>query len=404
VISLHRRQGSAARGRAVPLLTAGVCCAAALLASSCTSSGGDHARQDAAALEGEVSFGVLAPLSGAGDLAARGQDLLDGATMAADEINANGGVLGRKVVLTSLDDACDERVAYEAAKSLANTGVVGVVGGVCDESTAKEVPVIEAAGIPYLVSVANGKELITPDVMSTYLTTGTPYQQGLSAVHWMGYRSAQRLALLSESTPESKELASEVVNGLDATPRLVSVQNVAATEPDLASAVRVALAAKPDFVLWTGAAAPGGELVKVLRAAGYKGTFTCTTACDSPDFLEAAGAAAEGAFVTATPTPQNIPIADKWKARFEAAFKHDPGLEALQAYDGIRALAQATKQAGALDGAAIAANVTQLGEDFTTFLGTLRFARDHTMIYDNRLVLVVKNGAFTFERSLRTDI
>jgi branched-chain amino acid transport system substrate-binding protein len=33
----------------------------------------------------------------------------------------------------------------------------------------------------------------------------------------------------------------------------------------------------------------------------------------------------------------------------------------------------------------------------------VRFAHDHTLLYDNRVILKVKNGAFTWERSLRTD-
>jgi branched-chain amino acid transport system substrate-binding protein len=33
----------------------------------------------------------------------------------------------------------------------------------------------------------------------------------------------------------------------------------------------------------------------------------------------------------------------------------------------------------------------------------MRFARDHTLLYDNRVILKVKDGAFAWERSLRTD-
>jgi branched-chain amino acid transport system substrate-binding protein len=397
VISLLRRGRVAAAGL--------VCALATVPALAGCSGGGDEGKVGAPpALDGEVTFGVLAPLSGAGDLAARGRDRADGAQLAADEANAHGGVLGRKVALVSLDDACLPTVAYEAAKSLANTGVSGVVGGVCEDATAKEISVIDAAGVPFLVSVANGPDLVSEQTATTYLMNGTVYQQGMSAVHWMGYQSAQRLAVISDGTAGSEMLAKDAVRMLDNAPELVARRTVPEKTTDLAPTARAVLTAKPDFVLWTGSASGGGALVKALRAAGYKGTFTGTAASESQEFLDAAGPAAEGAYVTATPSPANIPIADKWSATFRKAYDRDPGFEALQAYDGIRALVQATRQAGSADPAKVAENVPQLGEDFTTFLGTLRFARDHLMIYDNRLVLVVKNGRFALERSLRTDI
>ena len=47
--------------------------------------------------------------------------------------------------------------------------------------------------------------------------------------------------------------------------------------------------------------------------------------------------------------------------------------------------------------------MTMLDPDFVNSLGVVRFAGDHTLLYDNRVILKVKGGAFTWERSLRTD-
>ena len=48
-------------------------------------------------------------------------------------------------------------------------------------------------------------------------------------------------------------------------------------------------------------------------------------------------------------SPQNLPEAAEWAKRFEARFKHAPGFDALQAYEGVRALAQAITQSGKVD-------------------------------------------------------
>jgi branched-chain amino acid transport system substrate-binding protein len=47
--------------------------------------------------------------------------------------------------------------------------------------------------------------------------------------------------------------------------------------------------------------------------------------------------------------------------------------------------------------------MTTIDPGFTNSLGVVRFAADHRLLYDNRVILKVKGGAITWERSLRTD-
>jgi len=347
--------------------------------------------------EGKLTIGVLAP---AGD--ARGRDLVAGAELAATEINEDGGVLGRDVELEVLDDACSRETGARAASSLVDDDVAGVVGGACDGAAAREISTVDRAGIPFLVTTANGEDLVS-DVRQAYLLNGTLHQQAFSASYWMNYRRAQRLAIVGDESPEAQTLARETVSAIDRVPRLVSLQKVPSRKRDLRVEAKAALHAHPDFVFWAGSAAGGGALVKALRKLGFEGTFTASAASESPAFLRAAGDAAEAAFVTATAAPKNIPDAASWRARFRAAKGHEPGLEALQAYDGVRALVQAARQAGGTSGAAVADELPDLDPKLTTFIGPIRLARDHTLLYDNRVILVVKNGAFAWERSLRTD-
>jgi branched-chain amino acid transport system substrate-binding protein len=356
-------------------------------------------------LRGEITFGVLAPTTGPGNLPERGKDLIDGANMAASEINGQGGLLGHRLALIVLDDGCSPPVAYEAAKAFAGgSGVAGVVGGICDDAASREIPVIDASGIPFLVTAANRSDLITRDITFAYLMNGTGHQQALSAVYWMNYRSAQRLAVVADSSPGSRALADGAIRLVDQAPEVVNFQVVPSGQMDMKKVARSALASSPDFVYWTGSAPSGGALAKALRGLGFKGTFTGSAASESPEFLEAAGPrGAEGAFVTATAGPQNLPNAVRWRERFQAAYGHAPGVDALQAYDAVGALAQAIRQAGDTSSAKVKAGLTHLSESFTTFLGVLRFARDHTLLYDNRIILAVKKGAFAWERSLRTD-
>ena len=114
--------------------------------------------------------------------------------------------------LRVVDDACEAHAAYEAAKAfLADSPVAGVIGGVCEEAAAREVPVIDSTGIPFLVTAATADDLVSEDSASTYMLNGTVYQQALSTVYWMNYSGADRLAVLQDETPESKELARQAI-------------------------------------------------------------------------------------------------------------------------------------------------------------------------------------------------
>ncbi len=167
---------------------------------------------------------------------------------------------------------------------------------------------------------------------------------------------------------------------------------------------KAAIAAKPNYVLWTGAAAQGGQLVKALRANGYKGSFGATAGSESPEFTTAAGAAADGAFVTATASPANTPTAAPWKASFEARYKRAPGFDAMQAYDSVKILAHAMDKAkSTANHGAIVKQIMQLDSSLTNSMGVVRFAGDHTLLYDNRVILEGKDGKLGFKRSLRTD-
>ncbi len=74
----------------------------------------------------------------------------------------------------------------------------------------------------------------------------------------------------------------------------------------------------------------------------------------------------------------------------------------MQAYDALRALAQAVRQAEDTDPSKVVDNLPRL-EDFTTFTGTLRFAADHSLTYDNYVIAQVRGGKLILASKLRTD-
>ncbi|HWK29721.1 MAG TPA: branched-chain amino acid ABC transporter substrate-binding protein [Solirubrobacter sp.] len=351
---------------------------------------------------GDISFGVLAPLTGAE--ADRGRDLVDGAKLAAEDLNVRGGVLGKEVKLLTHDDRCEAAAGRASAQELAGQAPAGVLGGVCDDA-AKAAARTLGKDLPFLVTAANSPRIVSRKQTPTaYLTNGTPYQAALAALHFLVLDNAHALATVSTGDRASKTLADQVIGLASPSPKAVSQQTIDASA-DVAQVAKTALAAKPDAVYFAGPAATSGTLLAALRAAKYDGSFVASAESESPEFVQAAGDAAPGAFVIAPASPQNLPEAAEWTKRFQERFERPPGRDALLGYNALRALSQAVTQSGKIDAERNAAELSRLPESYGGFLGALRFAADHTVMYDNNIALTVgDDGSFKLANTLRSSV
>src|SRR5690349_11048298 len=127
--------------RAIPLKSFTSLAVLGLLVTGCGQGllgGGDGAGQTAAGKDGPIVLGMLIPQSGSE--AAIGPYMSNAAQLAIDEINAKGGVLGRRLELKTADDACDAQSAAAGANKLVTEGVDVSVGGYCSGATLPTLP------------------------------------------------------------------------------------------------------------------------------------------------------------------------------------------------------------------------------------------------------------------------
>jgi len=367
--------------------------------------GGGAAKKPASLVQvwkfGDIHFGVLAPLAGAE--AARGKDLVDGATLAAEDLNIRGGVLGKRVRIDALDDGCDAATSRASAKTLESRTLGGALGTICDSAATAAAGTLGDT-LPFLITGASSKAIVSAKRTPTaYLTQGTPYQAALATIHFLAYQNAQRLAVVSDTDAGDVKLSKEILGLSSPAPIAVSEQHVAAAAADWPEVAKTALAGKPDTVYFAGPAEAAGKLIAALRATGFQGKFVASAQSDSPDFLSAAGSAGQGAYVIAPATPQNLPQAAAWSKRFQKRFGHAPGRDAMLAYEGLRSLAQAVTQSGKIDPKSNSSELPRLQSDYKDFLGEpLAFAADHTVKYDDNIALQVSAGALRVENTLRS--
>ncbi|GAA4220639.1 branched-chain amino acid transport system substrate-binding protein [Streptosporangium album] len=388
--------------RAIPLKSFASLAALGLLVTGCGQGllGGDG-DDKAAKTDAPIVLGMLIPQSGSE--AAIGPYMSNAAQLALDEINAKGGVLGRKLELKTADDACDAQSAAAAANKLVTEGVDISVGGYCSGATLPTLPIFGKADIPMIIPAANSQELVDQKLKHVFLINGTGSQQAAAAEKWIAKQGAKSVVLMHDNTSYSKDIALRTKALLDAPggAEAVLVETVTPKESDYSANITNVLAKKPDSVYWTGYFQEGGLIARQLRQAGYKGSFMVGDGSVSPKLIEIAGAeAAEGIYATMTQTPDTLEGAEGWISAYKKKYNADPGPYSNQAYDAVRLAAEAVTKAGGTDGAKVIAALEAV-DGFPMFSGPLKFTPEHTLMSGGFQVLVVKGDKFALQDSLK---
>ena len=251
-------------------------------------------------------------------------------------------------------------------------------------------------GIPFLVTSATRERPgQRGHSQSTFMMNGTVYQQALSSVFWMNYRQAQRLAVVQDDSAESKALAREAIGAGRgrAQARVAADRRArrAGHEDDRRRRGRLQAELHP----LDRRAGEGGELVKALRAAGYKGTFSATAAVRVAGVPDRRG---RGGRRRLRHGHRDARTTRRWPSAVGRELQGPlPARARLRGPAGLRLRAARSRTRSRRPRPPTAQgrsrSMTTLDPDFVNSLGVVRFAHDHTLLYDNRVILKVKNGA-----------
>lgn len=384
-----------------PSRRAALAAAAATLAlglSACggslTDSGGSGGGASGGADKSDIKLGMITPLSGSS--AAIGPYMKNGAQLAVDEINAAGGVEGRKLTLIAEDGACDPKTAAAAASKLVTDGINISVGGYCSSATLPTLTIFGKADIPMIIPAANSADLVKANQSNVFLLNGTGIQQAQAAADFMKAEGSKAVALVDDNTSYSKDITTRVAEDLKGGDvKVVSQQSVTAGESDYSGAVTAIMQSKADFVYWTAYYQEGGLLIKQLKGAGYTGKIMVADGSVDKQLIQIAGKDnAQGVFATMTQTPQTIPGGEEWIAKYKKAFNADPGPYSPQSYDAVRVAAEAVRLAGgSTDGKAVIKALESI-DGFQIFSGKLKFTPERTLTEGGFDILVVKGDDF----------
>lgn len=347
--------------------------------------------------KGEVKVFVAAPLSGW--QADGGQTVLGGARLAAEQINARGGLLGYKVVIVPVDDEADSDVALEVAEQVAaavraGERVLGVIGHYNSGQTGATLPIYKDLPIIVITPTASDPALTQQGFANFFRVNATDAAQGpVDAEFLVKTLGAKRIVVVYARNQYGEGLRDEIVKALDALGQpAVEVLGIEEAADTHAAVLPRIAAANPDAIFLAGYETEGYVLLPELREAGIQATFMASDGCFLYDFIDGSGKWAEGAYVSGiTPDPKAVTDQAWWKA-YQELENRNPGTYSIAGFSAMAVLAEGVTRAKSLQANEVQQALRQI--DLKTPAGQIRFDARGDLVEQRVYIFQVQNGDF----------
>lgn len=325
---------------------------------------------------GPMKIGLMGPMTG--PWASEGQEMKQVVDLLAEDLNAKGGVLGRKVEVVSEDDGGDPKTAALAAQKLVTQKVVAVIGTYGSSITEASQNIYNEAKIPQIANGSTAIRLTEKGLKYFFRTCPRDDEQakvGAQYIQSMGYK---KLAILHDNTTYAKGLADETKGLVEkAGVEIVFFDALTPGEKDYTAILTKMKAANPDAVFFTGYYPEGGLLLNQKKAMNWPVPFVGGDATNNPDLVKIAGAeAAEGFAFLSPPLPKDLPTPEA-KAFLESFTKKygkaPASIYSVLAGDGFRVLIAAIQATKAIEADKVGEYLHTQLKDFAGLTGKLSF-------------------------------
>lgn len=308
-------------------------------------------------LQAEVRIGVAGPHTGAS--AALGEQYWRGASQAAADINAAGGINGEPIALIKADDACEPKQAVAVANRLVDQDkVVGVIGHFCSSSTIPASAIYDDAGVLMITPGSTNPQVTDRHLNVVFRMCGRDDQQGQVAADFiLDTLKGQRVAIIHDKDTYGQGIANAAKARLNQRGLSeVLYEGLTRGEKDFNALVTKLREARVDVVYFGGLYAEAGPLLRQMREQGLDAQFVSGDGIVSDELVTTAGGPqyVKGVYMTFGADPRKLAdgraVVDKLRA---GGF--EPEGYTLYAYAALQAMAAAFNAIGSTDGEEAAA-------------------------------------------------
>lgn len=294
-----------------------------------------------------IKIGVLAPLTGINAEYGKGFEIAT--KMAGDEINASGGINGKRIEFIVKDSKGDQKESSDLARQFVdNKEILAIIGDFTSGACMANAPIVDEGGIVQLSPTASNPEYAS---MSDYCFSIMGRQDGEAPFYaryvLKNYLGAKRLGVIYINSDWGKSAFDNFSNqakkdGLE----IVEAVNYVQDEKDFSSLITKIRAANPDTVcIMDQGAVP--QIINQIRGVNYSIRITALGPGTSQQLIDLCGTNAENLLLT---SPfffdSNNEQLVRWKEEFVSKSGFEPTIHPVCAYDCVYLLAEAIKNCG----------------------------------------------------------
>jgi len=343
-----------------------------------------------------IKVGKYGPLSGPMSLSGTAGE--HGVELAIDQINEQGGLLGKKLEIVSYDDKSSPEQAVKAVTRMIESEHVDViVGSLHSGNVLAQAPVNEKAKIPQIglgtspTWLQQGYKFLFRPVPNTHIIN----VQIAKTIQELGYK---KVGGLGRSDEYGKGGIDDIATQLQGMGIEMVSEWYQPGDTDFTGQIAKLINSGAEAIISYGVDADQGPTMKQLRRLGYAGYVFGPESMNVPSVKEVAGKDADGAIYGSAYVIPNSPedAIDDYQRQFFEAFVEKFGSMpksqvAMRAYDATHLLAEAIRIAGTTDGQAVRDALAEI-HGYEGLAGTFDFrGNDGEGILEARM-FAIKDG------------
>lgn len=331
------------------LLTIGLVISVSL-SFACVQKGGNGTTADTG---DTIRVGVYADLTG--QTSSFGQSTKNGIELAVEEINAAGGVNGKKIQLFTEDDQGRPEQAKTVVSKLVNQDKVhAVLGEVASTNSLAAAPVAQESKIPMITPSSTNPQVTATGDYIFRVCFIDPFQGSVMAKFSANTLNAKTAAILGDVQSDySKGLTQFFTQEFTKLGgRIVSQQTYAQTDPDFKAQLTAIRNTNPDVIYVPGYYGQVGIIVRQARELGMNMPVLGGDGWDSPELWKLGGEALKNTYISNHYSAENpAPEIQNFVKAYQSKYGVVPDSLAALAYDAAKVLADALKRAGTTESA-----------------------------------------------------
>src|SRR5258708_5840716 len=265
----------------------------------------------------DISIGVAGPMTG--QYASFGTQLKNGAEAAVADINAAGGVMGKKLKLETGDDACDPKQARAVGEKFASMKVPFVAGHYCSSSSIPASEAYQDGNVLQITPASTNPTFTDRNMWNTFRVCGRDDQQGSVAGEYVAKNfKGKNVAILHDKSTYGKGLADEMKKALNkAGAKEKMYEAYTQGDKDFNALVSKMKVNNIDVVYVGGYHTEAGLILRQIRSQGMKSQMISGDAIATSEFWSITGPAGEGKIFTFGSDPRKRPTPAANAAKFQ---------------------------------------------------------------------------------------